>query len=81
MEMVDPKIQRNIHYDTKKQLYQMKRLHLTLMKKKTYQHANMDIRTVLKLLGKFIFGTVSYSYISLNRLDEGFTEVCRLSLV
>lgn len=51
------------------------------MKKKIYQNANMDVRTVLKLLSKFIFGTISYSYISLNKLDENMTELCRLSLV
>lgn len=41
----------------------------------------MDIRTVLKLLGKFIFGTVSYNCITLNRLDENNTEIVKLSLV
>lgn len=79
--MIDPTAQRNVVYDNNKNQYRVKKFHLTLMKKKIYQHANMDIRTVLKMLGKFIFGTVSYSYLSLNRLDETLSEVCRMSLV
>lgn len=50
------------------------------MKKKHFQKSAMNVSTLIKTLGKFIFGTLSYNKITLNRLDANHTEVGRINL-
>ena len=80
MQMFDPSTNMNLIFDEETKKYKVRKYHVTLMKKRGWQKSAMDVTTVLKALGKFIFGTLSYNKITLNRLDENHSEVCKINL-